>query len=119
VLLIPLLTLILFDSKVTYFVVALSALALLSADIQRERDRVIAAVLLTLIVALGLEVGCRLHKSYFSELVIVLLSSGLSRGERTCFNYKDILFLLLFESSGVGVLYHSAFYYPVVARDAK
>ena len=93
--LISLLTLIIFYSKITFFVVAVAVLGLQSLTSRTNATRVGAAMLLFLMVAIGLEMRYRFHRAYLTDLIMVLQSSGLSRGEKTFFDYKYILFLTL------------------------
>jgi hypothetical protein len=95
VVLISFLTLILFYSKCTYFVAATGALVLSSLMSRANARQVMAAVLLFLVVALSLEVRYRFHRAYLAEIIMMLQSSGLSRGGDTFINYKGILALIL------------------------
>jgi len=95
VIVISLLTLILFYSKITYFVAATMALVLSSLMSRANARQVMAAVLLFLVVALSLEVRYRFHRAYLAEVIMVLQSSGLSRGGSTFINYRGILALIL------------------------
>ena len=95
VVVISLLTLILFYSKITYCVAAMLALVLSSLMSRANARQLMAAVLLFLVVAVSLELRYRFHRAYLAETIMVLQSSGLSRGGGTFINYKGILALIL------------------------
>jgi hypothetical protein len=88
--LISLLTLIIFYSKITFFMVAVAALLLLSLTSRTNATRMIVAMLLFLIVAVSLEVRYRFHRAYFADLVIAVQSS-----DSRLFDYKGVLWLTL------------------------
>jgi hypothetical protein len=90
VVVISVLTLIMFYSKMTFFSVAAAALALLSLTSRRNAIRVIAVTSICLIVMAGLEVAYRFHRGYFLDLMMALRSSGAVRG-----GYTGTLFLIL------------------------